>query len=125
MTWVPRARGIGIAEVLLEYYSDYKWAVRGENYSDIEWHSDESDKPTQSDIEGKLIQLQNAEPMRLLREVRNEKLTATDWWCSSDRTPTQAQLDYRSALRDLPETESPRLDKNGFLIGVVWPIKPE
>ena len=30
----------------------------------------------------------------LLRALRNEKLQETDWWCCSDRTPTQAQLDY-------------------------------
>ena len=53
------------------------------------------------------------------------KLTETDWWCCSDRTPTQAQLDYRTALRNLPSTASPSLDENGYLTGVTWPSKPE
>ena len=78
-----------------------------------------------SAINAKITELQNAEPMRLLRLERDKKLTKTDWWCCSDRTPTQAQLDYRTALRDLPSTASPSLDENGNLTGVTWPTKPE
>jgi len=81
--------------------------------------------PTEEAIQAKLTELQNAEPMRVLREERNHKLAQTDWWCASDRTPTQAQLDYRTALRDLPSTASPSLDENGILTGVTWPTKPE
>ena len=86
---------------------------------------DSDNPPTEEAIEAKLVELQNAEPMRLLRLERNQKLTETDWWCCSDRTPTQAQLDYRTALRDLPSTASPSLDENGNLTGVQWPTKPE
>ena len=78
-----------------------------------------------NDVLAKKTELQNAEPMRLLRLERDRKLTETDWWCCSDRTPTQAQLDYRTALRDLPSTASPSLDENGNLTGVTWPNKPE
>ena len=60
-----------------------------------------------------------------VRESRNAKLSVTDWWCCSDRTPTQAQLDYRQELRDVPATASPSLDENGELTGVTWPTKPE
>jgi len=76
-------------------------------------------------ISNKLNELQNAEPMRLLRQERNWKLSETDWWCASDQTPTKAQLDYRKSLRDLPSSASPSLDKNGNLTGVTWPNKPE
>ena len=81
--------------------------------------------PTEEEIQAKLTELINAEPMRVLRKQRNQKLSETDWWCCSDRTPTQAQLDYRTALRDLPSTASPSLDENGQLTGVTWPTKPE
>ena len=81
--------------------------------------------PTEEAIEAKITELQNAEPMRVLREERNQKLAQTDWWCCSDRTPTQDQLDYRTALRDLPSTASPSLDEDGNLTGVEWPTKPE
>ena len=60
-----------------------------------------------------------------VRVLRDQFLAETDWWCASDRNPTQAQLDYRQALRDLPSTTSPSLDENGQLTGVNWPEKPE
>ena len=79
---------------------------------------------TFDDVFAKKTELQNAEPMLLLRLERDRKLTETDWWCASDRTPTKAQLDYRTKLRDLPSTASPSLDENGQLTGVTWPTKP-
>ena len=60
-----------------------------------------------------------------VRIQRDKLLAETDWWCASDRTPTQAQLDYRQSLRDLPSTASPSLDEDGNLTGVTWPTKPE
>ena len=80
---------------------------------------------TFDDVLAKKTELENAEPMRLLRLERDRKLTETDWWCCSDRTPTKAQLDYRTALRDLPANSTPNLDENGQLTGVTWPTKPE
>jgi len=80
--------------------------------------------PSEEAIQAKLDELQNAEPMRVLREERNQKLAETDWWCASDRTPTQTQLDYRTALRDLPASASPSINGNGNLTGVEWPNKP-
>jgi hypothetical protein len=88
-------------------------------------NNSEKELPTYYDIIKKLTELQAAEPLRLLRQQRNQLLTATDWWVLPDRTPTQAQLDYRQALRDLP-TNSPNaaLDENGQLINVTWPTEP-
>lgn len=60
-----------------------------------------------------------------LRFERNQLLQQTDWWVLPDRTATQAQLDYRQALRDLPQNSSPELGENGQLINVQWPEKPE
>lgn len=54
----------------------------------------------------------------MVRAERNGLLAATDWWVLPDRTATQAQLDYRTALRDLP-------DQAGFPDNVTWPTKPE
>ena len=81
--------------------------------------------PTEEAIQAKLTELQNAEPMRVLREERNQKLAETDWWAGQDLTMTQTQKDYRTALRNLPATASPSLDENGNLTGVEWPAKPE
>ena len=52
-----------------------------------------------------------------LRNLRNEKLAETDWWANSDRTMTQAQIEYRQALRDITNTYS-------TLDDAVFPAKP-
>ena len=56
----------------------------------------------------------NAENIRF---ERNNLLAATDWMASVDRTPTQAERDYRQALRDITNQE-------GFPDNVIWPEKP-
>ena len=71
-----------------------------------------------------MAELEAAEPMRLLRIERNRRLTETDWWVLPDRSPTQAQLDYRQAMRDLPATTEPKLE-NGMLTNITWPEVPE
>ena len=72
---------------------------------------------TWSQVSAKMTELQNAEPMRLLREERDRRLAETDWWASSDLTMTQAQTDYRQALRDITDNAT-------SLDDVTWPTKP-
>ena len=79
----------------------------------------------QNAVSNKILELQAAEPMRLLREERNHRIAETDWWVLPDRTASQEQKDYRQALRDLPSTASPELDEQGNLTNVTWPTKPE
>ena len=97
-----------------------KWEIRG---GVLNWF-DESPQPTEEEINAKITELQAAEPMRLLREERDRKITETDWWAGQDLTMTQDQKDYRQALRDLPSTASPSLDEQGNLTNVTWPTKP-
>ena len=82
-------------------------------------------EPTQSQVTAKIAELELAEPMRLLRLQRNTLLSATDWQVLPDLSPSQAVLDYRQALRDLPENSTPALDENGQLNNVTWPEMPE
>ena len=63
-------------------------------------------------------------PPAVLRKERNEKLMETDWWILRGN-PTQEQLDYRQALRDITKTANPKVDENEQLTGVTWPTKPE
>jgi hypothetical protein len=58
------------------------------------------------------------EKLRDLRLARGTKLRKTDWWVLPDRTPTQEQLNYRQALRDITNTYT-------SLDDVIWPEKPE
>jgi len=57
------------------------------------------------------------EKMWQLREERNQRLANTDWWVMPDRTATQAQLNYRQALRNITDTYT-------SLDDVVWPEEP-
>jgi len=54
----------------------------------------------------------------MVRQERNYLLRETDWMMFSDTdSPSQAWLDYRQALRDIPE-------QSGFPTSVTWPTKP-
>ena len=79
-----------------------------------------------STIEQKAQFFLEQEPMRILRQERNQKLAETDWWAVSDRTMTAEQTAYRNELRDLP-ANSPNvaLDEQSNLINVIWPEVPE
>ena len=81
---------------------------------------------TWSQVETKLTELQNVEPMRLLREKRDILLRETDWTQYRDVTLSNDSdwQTYRQSLRDLPSTASPQLDEKGQLINVTWPTKP-
>jgi hypothetical protein len=59
--------------------------------------------------------------MDRVRFQRNQLLAQSDWMAVSDRVMTQAQIDYRQALRDLPQTADPQLDEQGNLTNVTWP----
>ena len=52
-----------------------------------------------------------------VRNKRNNLLAETDWWAVSDRTMIQAEIDYRQALRDVPQQEM-------FPMEITWPTKP-
>ena len=82
---------------------------------------------TWSQVAVKKLELEALEPMRLLRLERNRFISETDWRATVDYPGTDKQLwlNYRQALRDLPETAEPQLDEQGNLINVVWPEAPE
>ena len=113
----------GQALCSLKPNAQYSWV--GTDYSGLQW-LDSGTAPTESEIDAEVLRLNNAEPMKLLREVRNVKLAATDWRASSDLTLSDAWKTYRQALRNLPASASPKLDSDGFLdlTSVTWPTKP-
>jgi hypothetical protein len=57
------------------------------------------------------------EKLEKLRVTRDVLLSNTDVWALSDRTMTQAQIDYRQALRDITDNAT-------SLDDVTWPTKP-
>ena len=110
---------------------DEIYIVRGFNseepYSGLEW-LDSTSKPTESELNTKIAELDAAEPMRLLREQRNLLLYQTDW-TQNDDVPTETKTKwqtYRQQLRDLPATASPKLNSEYDLddTSVTWPTEP-
>jgi hypothetical protein len=100
------------------------WVRYEDSYDSIIW----ADQPrcTKAEWEQAKLELKAAEPIRLLRIERNKLLQQTDWRATVDypNPDKQAWLDYRQALRDLPETADPQLDENGQLTNVIWPTPP-
>ena len=106
------------------------WILRGEEYSGLEWSDSVQTKPTETEINNKISELDAAEAMRLLREERNVLLSETDWVTArSIDTGVAISNDwktYRQALRDLPANSTPSLDSNDDLdlTSVTWPTEP-
>jgi hypothetical protein len=77
-------------------------------------------------IQTKIAELQSAEPMRQLRQKRNQLLQQTDWRMTTDYpySDQTAWASYRTQLRDLPMTSEPTLSESGKLI-VDWPTAPD
>ena len=110
---------------ILKPNSNYN--IRSDEYSGLEWLDSADTKPTESEINNKISELDAAEAMRLLRLERNLRLAETDWRASSDLTLSDAWKTYRQALRDLPARASPSLDSNTYeldLTSVTWPTEP-
>ena len=103
-----------IGKALLELRPNAKFSVQD---GVIDWIDSDQTQPTQSEIDAKVAEVQSAQPMEDLRRERNKKLLNTDWMANQDRTMTQAEIDYRQALRDITDTYS-------SLDDVVWPTKP-
>ena len=95
------------------------------------WNSDVEEKPTDEEINAKVIELLALEPLKELREERNRRIALTDWRFRSDLSPSQEWKDYCVALRDLPANYSPTIDiltEDGYPIlneqPAPWPEEP-
>ena len=115
-----------IADALQSLKPGAGWALTGDVYSGLEWLDSSQTKPTETEINNKISELNSAEAMRLLRLERNARIAETDWRASSDLTISDDWKTYRQALRDLPATASPSLDSNYDLdlTSVTWPTEP-
>ena len=102
-----------------------EWTLHGDDYTGLEW-LDSGQQPTEQEVKAKLIELEAAEPMRLLRIERDKKIALTDWRVLPDQTPSDDWINYRQALRDLPASASPKLDSNYELdfSSFTWPTEP-
>ena len=115
-----------ISSALLALKPGAEWTLRGDDYTGLEW-LDSGQQPSKEEVEAKIIELNTAEPMRLLRIERDKKIALTDWRVLPDQTPSDDWINYRQALRDLPASVSPKLDSNYELdfSSFTWPTEPE
>lgn len=116
-----------IVSALQELTPGAEWVLRGSEYSGLEWIDGHGyDKPTQAAIDAKIVELDDLEAMKLLREERNRRIAKSDWRASSDLTLSSEWSTYRQALRDLPATATPTLDDRYELdmTSVTWPTEP-
>ena len=101
-----------------EFEAQFSIQIGNENGDAIMSNSPSDFPITWSQIETKKTEVEAEDKLDEVRTIRNKKLAETDYWMFSDTsTATQAQLDYRQALRDITNTYS-------SLDDVVWPTKP-
>ena len=103
-----------------------QWTINGSTYAGLNWLDESQTKPTESEVNTKISELDAAEPAKLLRLERDEKLAACDWRASSDLTIDIEWKTYRQELRDLPASTTPTLNTDGTLnqSSVTWPTPP-
>ena len=113
------------ADALVALKPGSQWVLRGTEYSGLEWLDSSQTKPTETEVNSKISELDNAEAIRLLREERDKRIAKTDWRASSDLTLSDAWKTYRQALRDIT-TQTPKLnsDYDLDLTSVTWPTEP-
>lgn len=104
-----------------------EYTLRGTSYEGLEWLDKTQTKPTKEEINSKIEELRNAEPMNRLKEHRNKLLQNCDWTQSADSPLSDSAkaewATYRQTLRDLPSTANPTLDGT-FIKDVDWPQEP-
>ena len=84
---------ITIIDALIALRPRAEWSLDGEDYSGLTWLDKNQTKPTEEEINAKVTELSNSEPMKLLREERNKRLSETDWPQLPD-TLVNAAVDY-------------------------------
>ena len=99
-----------ISKAIHSLVPEAEFIVESNSFNKIRWLSKNIPQPTEEEIQTKLAELRNAEPLRLLRQERNRRIALTDWRFRSDLSPSQEWKDYCVALRDLPANYSPTFD---------------
>ena len=115
-----------ITHALIALKPGAQWTLSGEDYDGLTWLDAKQTQPTETEVNSKISELDNAEAMRLLRIERNNRIVKTDWRASSDLTLSDAWKTYRQALRDLPASATPKLNSQYELdlTSVTWPTEP-
>ena len=86
-----------IVDAIVALKPGAEWNLRGDDYSGLEWLDKSQTKPTEDEINTKLRELQQLEPVRLVRIKRDKLLTESDWTQTRDnvRLNDSAWINYR------------------------------
>lgn len=124
-------REVSIAGALQELAPDAQWVVREDSYDQIEWYSDNIQKPTREAVAAKMQELEASAPMDSVRDIRNWYLKESDWTQGADIRALRGEEwclawdSYRQQLRDLTDSGiNPSFNELGVLQGVTLPEKP-
>ena len=123
---------INYALVIETDYPDVEYTLvdggKGYIYDDYIW----DDKPDQSILDARYQEIKRTQKIWIdFIETRDKLLAETDRYATMDfphksEELKQAWLDYRQALRDLPDTSYPYWGNDGKLaLYPDWPTKPE
>ena len=119
---------IGIEHAIRALHPDAQFTMVNDDIT--EWHSPDITQPDRKELDAKVTELENAEPMKLLRQERDRRIATSDWRIvmakeTGSNIPA-AWKTYRQALRDLPSTQTPVLDSNNpvGISSVTWPTEP-
>jgi hypothetical protein len=123
-------RFIGVAEAVIVLRPNAQYAVRDNDYDTMEWFSPDITIPTKQEVEAKIVELEAAEPMRVVRTIRDYYLRESDWTQMADVRSRRSQAwqdawdAYRQELRDITSVAQPTFDENGVIQNVNWPVQP-
>ncbi len=100
-----------------------------DDYESIIWLTPDIAKPSKEAVLAKGAELDAAEAMRQVREIRDQLLKETDWVVvkyaeTGSEIPSNWKT-YRQQLRDITNNCSPYYQDDKFLSGVSWPTKPQ
>ena len=99
-----------------------------DSYDSLEW-VDSSTKPTKAQLDSYLSSVETEE-MVVFRQMRNQKLSESDWTrmddCGITTSKKAEYATYRQELRDITKTVTPVFSTRGIIdeSKFSWPTKP-
>ena len=121
-------------DVLKHHFSHCEFVMDGNEYSGLKWLDSKVTKPTESEMNTLLANLDSligTPLMRELRRHRNIRLQECDWTQGADSPLSDSKKaewqTYRQALRDITKTHVPSVVVGTTLLNinaVPWPTKP-
>lgn len=120
-----------LSDAIYALVPNAKWAMRGQDYNQIEWFTSSIPMPSLSQLQQKVAEMNAGLAIEILRIERDKKLAESDWRMTVDYEGSDQEewKTYRSELRNLPNrVQSGELtasyDENMQLVFSSWPTPP-